>query len=197
MQFWGYTSWARTFASTTLEVRNTGRLVAIFCAAMDSLIGQDGGYMAKCLVCYILKHWGRGFDTILIYLQVEPGKVTDVLGTKNRLSGMGEFYHDPEVKMGLNPSKAERVDAWSFCLLFTCLSWQWMKYIINTYTAKPGCWNGWISDSYCSLKPLMLGHGGSSPGSYLADPTSPIPSHCAVIILFQSVAVHQLPCLAL
>ena len=42
------------------------------------------------------------------------------------------------------------------------------------------------------LKALMLGHGGSSAGSYLADPTSPIPSHCAVIILFQSVAVHQL-----
>ena len=63
---------------------------------------------------------------------------------------------------------------------------------INTYTAKPVCWNEWISDSYCSLKPLMLRHGGSSAGSYLADPTSPIPSHCAVIILFQSVAVHQL-----
>ena len=43
----------------------------------------------------------------------------------------------------------------------------------------------------------MLGHGGSSAGSYLADPTSPIPSHCAVIILFQSVAVHQLLWLAL
>ena len=28
--------------------------------------------------------------------------------------------------------------------------------------------------------------------SYLADPTSPIPSHCAVYILFQSVSVHQL-----
>ena len=33
---------------------------------------------------------------------------------------------------------------------------------------------------------------GSSAGSYLADPTSPIPSHCVVIILFKSVAVHQL-----
>ena len=42
------------------------------------------------------------------------------------------------------------------------------------------------------LKTLMLGHGGSSAGSYLADPTSPIPLHCAVIILFQSVPVHQL-----
>ena len=28
------------------------------------------------------------------------------------------------------------------------------------------------------LLQLMLGHGGSSAGSYLADPTSPIPSHC-------------------
>ena len=52
-------------------------------------------------------------------------------------------------------------------------------------------------DSYCRLKTLMLGHGGSSDGSYLADPTSPIPSHCTVIILFQSVAVHQLSWLAL
>ena len=31
----------------------------------------------------------------------------------------------------------------------------------------------------------MVGHGGSSAGLYLADPTSPIPSHCAVIILFK------------
>ena len=35
----------------------------------------------------------------------------------------------------------------------------------------------------------MLGHGGSCAGSYLADPTSPIPSHCAVIILFQSASI--------
>ena len=69
--------------------------------------------------------------------------------------------------------------------------------LINTYTARPICWSGWISDSYCSLKPLCSGHGGSSAGSYPADPTSPIPSHCAVIILFQSVTVHQLSRLAL
>ena len=42
------------------------------------------------------------------------------------------------------------------------------------------------------LKTLMVGHGGSSAASYLADPTSPIPSHCAVIILFKSVPVYQL-----
>ena len=43
----------------------------------------------------------------------------------------------------------------------------------------------------------MVGHEGSSAGSYLADPTSPIPSHCAVIILSKSIAVHQLSWLAL
>ena len=31
--------------------------------------------------------------------------------------------------------------------------------MFNTYTAKPVCWNGWISDSYCSLKPLCSGMG--------------------------------------
>ena len=31
----------------------------------------------------------------------------------------------------------------------------------------------------------MVGHGGSSAGSYLADSTSPIPSHCGVFILFK------------
>ena len=43
----------------------------------------------------------------------------------------------------------------------------------------------------------MVGHEGSSAGSYFADPTSPIPSHCTVIILFKSVPVHQLSWLAL
>ena len=47
------------------------------------------------------------------------------------------------------------------------------------------------------LKTLMVRHGGSSAGSYHTDPTSPIPSHCAVIILFRSVPVHQLSWLAL
>ena len=41
----------------------------------------------------------------------------------------------------------------------------------------------WVDLIY--LKTLMVGHGGSRAGSFLADPTSPIPSHCAVIILFK------------
>ena len=35
----------------------------------------------------------------------------------------------------------------------------------------------------------MVGHGGSSAGSYLADPTSPIPAHCASIVVTSTVRV--------
>ena len=38
----------------------------------------------------------------------------------------------------------------------------------------------------------MVGHGGSSVGSYLADPTSPIPSHCASIVATSTVALFLL-----
>ena len=37
----------------------------------------------------------------------------------------------------------------------------------------------------------MVGHGGSSAGSYLADPTSPIPSHCASIVVTSTSRVKQ------
>ena len=40
-------------------------------------------------------------------------------------------------------------------------------------------------NAYCNQN-LMVGHGGSSAASYLADPTSPIPSHCAVIVCYLS-----------
>ena len=36
----------------------------------------------------------------------------------------------------------------------------------------------------------MVGHGGSSAGSYLADPTSPIPSHCASIVAKSTLRVN-------
>ena len=42
-------------------------------------------------------------------------------------------------------------------------------------------WSGWLSDSYCTSPTLH----------------PPIPSHCAVIILFKSVPVNQLSWLAL
>ena len=35
----------------------------------------------------------------------------------------------------------------------------------------------------------MVGHGGSSAGSYLANPTSPIPSHCASIAATSTLRV--------
>ena len=37
----------------------------------------------------------------------------------------------------------------------------------------------------------MVGHGGSSAGSYLADPTSPIPSHCASIVTTSTLRVNE------
>ena len=37
----------------------------------------------------------------------------------------------------------------------------------------------------------MVGHGGSSAGSYLADPTSPIPSHCASIVATSTLRVKS------
>ena len=36
----------------------------------------------------------------------------------------------------------------------------------------------------------MVGHRGSSAGSYLADPTSPIPSHCASIVATSTLRVN-------
>ena len=41
----------------------------------------------------------------------------------------------------------------------------------------------------------MVGYGGSSAGSYLADPTSAIPSHCASIVTTSTVRVkYETPC---
>ena len=40
----------------------------------------------------------------------------------------------------------------------------------------------------------MVGHGGSSAGSYLADPTSPIPYHCASIVATSTVRVKTALC---
>ena len=37
----------------------------------------------------------------------------------------------------------------------------------------------------------MVGHGGSSAGSYLGDPTSLIPSHCASIVAASTLRVNQ------
>ena len=36
----------------------------------------------------------------------------------------------------------------------------------------------------------MVRHGGSSAGSYLADPTSPIPSHCASVVATSTLRVN-------
>ena len=55
------------------------------------------------------------------------------------------------------------------------------KTSFNTYTAKPVCWNGWISDSYCSLKPLCSGMGEVVPAR--TSPTLLPPSPRTVLSL--------------
>ena len=47
-------------------------------------------------------------------------------------------------------------------------------------------------DRYCSLKPLCSGMGEVVPARTSPTLPPPIPSHCAVIILLKSIAVHQL-----
>ena len=37
----------------------------------------------------------------------------------------------------------------------------------------------------------MVGHDGSNAGSYLDDPTSPIPSHCASIVMSSTLRVNK------
>ena len=37
----------------------------------------------------------------------------------------------------------------------------------------------------------MVGHGGSSASSYLADPTSPIPSHCASFVVTSTLRIND------
>ena len=39
----------------------------------------------------------------------------------------------------------------------------------------------------------MVEHGGSSASSYLADPTSPIPSYCASIVVTSTLRVKSAP----
>ena len=38
----------------------------------------------------------------------------------------------------------------------------------------------------------MVGHGGSSARSHLADPTSPIPSHCASIVVTSTLRIYTI-----
>ena len=60
-----------------------------------------------------------------------------------------------------------------YCFMYNIYSTQLTLKVLNF----------WKFTSYCSFKTLMVGHGGSSAGSYLANPTSPIPSHCASIVV--------------
>ena len=61
-------------------------------------------------------------------------------------------------------------------------------FFINTYTAKPGCWSGWVSDSYCCIKPLCSGMGEVVPAR-----TSPtlLPPSPRTVLSFSCFKVSQ------
>ena len=78
--------------------------------------------------------------------------------------------------------------AWYFCpksylhqkeahVVLKMLSWDlrywWLHTDGKVLTLK--VLNFWKFTSYCSLRPFMVGHGGSSAGSYLARPYIPHP----------------------
>ena len=60
----------------------------------------------------------------------------------------------------------ERILNCYFNLFFSATSNCFLQegiFTFITYTARPVCWREWISDSYCSLKPLCLGMGKVVP----------------------------------
>ena len=67
-------------------------------------------------------------------------------------------------------------------------SWNCLQINADKLTLK--VLNFWKFTSYFSLKPLWSGHGGNSAGSYLANATSPIPSHCTSIVVTSTVRVN-------
>ena len=90
----------------------------------------------------------------------------------------------------LSPSVVSEIFmSWTDTIPFPCLSNTWtMEENILQLTLK--VLNFWKFTTYCNLKTLMVGHGGSSAGLYLADPTSPIPSHCASIVATSTLRVN-------
>ena len=71
-------------------------------------------------------------------------------------------------------------------------SWDVIEYCKHINISDPltlKVLNFWKFTSYCSLNPYGR-HGGSSAGLYLADPTSPIPSHCASIVATSTLRVN-------
>ena len=78
--------------------------------------------------------------------------------------------------------------------------------VLGTYTARPVCWSGWISDSYCSLKPLCSGMGEVVPArtspTLLPHPLAlcchyPVSKCCsASIVVTGTLRVNRLSCAA-
>ena len=83
--------------------------------------------------------------------------------------------------------RPQKPSSWFIIRTIETLFWTSKCYSIacdpgfNTYTARPVCWSGWISDSYCSLKPLCSGMGEVVPAH--TSPTLLPPSPRTVLSL--------------
>ena len=71
-----------------------------------------------------------------------------------------DFLHGGTGKFSSDSPNLTRCTKFYICLVPRLLAY---TLHINTYTARPVCWSGWISDSYCSLKPLLSGMGEVVP----------------------------------
>ena len=74
-------------------------------------------------------------------------------------------------------------------VLFSCATVRIKTALVHCHILTLKVLNFWKFTSCCSLEPLWSGMGGSTADSYLADPTSPIPSHCASIVATSTLRV--------
>ena len=86
---------------------------------------------------------------------------------------------------------------WNSFLGWAGLLGRWQLVKVIKHTKGLCCFGAKFLQIHSEMEWVDLDMGESSASSYLANLTSPIPSHCIVIILFKSVPVHQLSWLSL
>ena len=110
-------------------------------------------------------------------------------------------------RWSFRPNELQRWTLFSFWLakeirmylILNCLSYAtcFLTLKMPNFWKFTNKWSRWISDSYCSLKPLWLGIGEVVLARTSPTLHPPSPPTVLLIILFKSVPVHQLSSLAL
>ena len=112
-----------------------------------------------------LSFYSSLFKILLLRKNTTIHKVTTMLATSKNVLFPG---HNHVLTTGTDdPSLAG-----TWAIIIKVLSHQYRLFAggydlemghFNTYPARPVCWSGLISDSYCSLKPLCSGMGEVVP----------------------------------